>query len=520
MKNRLVSLLLALLMALSLLPTALAESTVDESEHITIRVITQSHPLTINLNDMPVWQELQKKHNLTIEWDQVAIGGWNEKKAVVLSNPDDMPDLWLSGLGDGDLTMNQGAFLDMTDLINQYAPHIQQMFEEEPDTLGLAKSSDGAIYSLPQVRPFRPNSFAVMMINKTWLDKLGLDMPTNLDELEQVLIAFRDGDPNGNGIQDEIPLDWDAGRGSAFPITALCGAWGTVEDESSTMVTVKDGKVNFLWETEAYKNLQSYLHRLWTENLINTEVYTQGYSGMMAKSRQGEYPMVGVTLGWSIMDRMGQYSDEYVVLDALKASADSEIHPLWPANPVRVVMDSNKASISANTKYPERIMALLDDIYSEYYSIQMYYGSIPNQVTYDEATDTYIILDPPEGEYLDNVKWTNSLVDYAPLYFSKALTAKTTAPAEETARIDQDNVYADNFPTEIYPLVKFDMETTEELAFLSTDIYKIVDEKMATWVVDGGVEEEWDAYLAQLEGMGLSEMCDYYQKAYDAYYGK
>lgn len=519
MKKRFLSLLLVLAMALSLVPAAVAESAVDESEHITIRAITTSHPLNINLSDMPVWQELAAKHNMTIEWDQVS-SGWDEKKAVILASPDEMPDLWLSGLGSGDLTMNEGAFLDLTDLIDKYAPNIKRMFEEEPDTLGISKTTDGMIYSLPQVRPFRPNSFAVMMINKTWLDKVGLPVPTNLNELEQALIAFRDKDPNGNGIQDEIPLDWSAGRGSLFPITALCGAWGQVEDHSGDMLTVKDGKVQFLWETEAYKNLQIYLNRLWNQNLINIEVYTQDYSGMMAKSKQGEYPMVGVTLGWSIMDRTGQYSDQYVALDALKASADSDIHPLWPTNPARVVMDVNKASISASTKYPERIMALLDDIYSEYYSIQMYYGSIPNQVTYDAATDTYVIQDPPAGEYLDDVKWTNALVDNAPLYFSKALTAKTTAPAEETARLDQDAVYADNVPAEIYPIVKFDMETTEEIIFLATDIYKIVDGKMATWVVDGNVEAEWDAYLEQLEDMGLSELRQYYQDAYDEYYGK
>lgn len=45
------------------------------------------------------------------------------------------------------------------------------------------------------------------MINKVWLDKLGLEVPTTLAELKEVLIAFRDGDPNGNGIQDEIPMD-------------------------------------------------------------------------------------------------------------------------------------------------------------------------------------------------------------------------------------------------------------------------------------------------------------------------
>ncbi len=516
MNRRLISLVVTVVLLVSSMILVSAES--PGKEPITIRVITNSHALNINLDDMPVWQDLQKKLNITIEWDQVS-SGWDEKKAVILAS-NDLPDLWFSGLSDADLTMNKGAFLDLTDMIDQYAPNIKKMFEEEPDTKRISVSSDGGIYSLPQVRPYRPESYAVMMINKAWLDKLGLEIPTTLDEFEQVLIAFRDGDPNGNGLKDEIPLDWFAGRGSIFPITALCGAWGRVQDFSDAMVSVKNGQVNFLWETEEYRNLQRYLGKLWSQNLINIEVYTQDYSGMMAKSKQGEQAIVGVTLGWSIADRTGQFSDQYVPLDAMKASADSEIHPLWPSNPARVVMDINKASISATSKYPERVMELLNEIYSEYYSIQMYYGSIPNQVTYDAATDSYVILDPPEGEYLDNVKWTNALVDNAPLYFSKALTAKTTAPKEETARLEQDSVYKDNFPEEIYPIVKFDMETTEELTFLSTDIYKVVDEKMASWVVNNNVDADWDDYLSSLESMGLSDMRTIYQKAYDEYYGK
>ena len=491
---------------------SLAET--DAKEPITIRVITNSHALNINLEDMPVWQDLQEKTNITIEWDQVS-SGWDEKKAVILAS-NDLPDLWFSGLSDGDLAMNQGAFLDLTDLIEEYAPNIKRMFEEEPDTRKISIASDGAIYSLPQVRPYRPESFTVMMINKAWLDVLNLEIPTTLDELEKVLIAFRDGDPNGNGKQDEIPIDWNAGRTSIFPISALAGAWGVAQDYSDAMVTITDGKVDFVWATEAYKNLESYLHRLYSQNLINQEVFTQDYSGMMAKSKQGDLAMVGVTLGWSIADRTGQFSDQYVPLPPMKANADAD-KPLWPSNPARVVMDVNKASISASAKYPERIMELLDLIYSEYYSIQMYYGSIPNQVTYDAATDKFVILDPPPGEFLDNVKWTNALVDNAPLYFSKALAEKTTAPKEETARLEQDAVFQPFFSKEIYPIVKFDMDTVEELTFLTTDIYKIVDEKMASWVVNGNVENEWDEYIAQLEGMGLNRMREIYQEEYDAY---
>ena len=38
-----------------------------------------------------------------------------------------------------------------------------------------------------------------------WLKALNLEVPTTFEELEEVLYAFRDGDPNGNGLKDEVP---------------------------------------------------------------------------------------------------------------------------------------------------------------------------------------------------------------------------------------------------------------------------------------------------------------------------
>ena len=49
-------------------------------------------------------------------------------------------------------------------------------------------------------------------INKNWLEKLNLAVPTTTEELKNVLIAFRDNDPNGNGQKDEIPLSGMAGN--------------------------------------------------------------------------------------------------------------------------------------------------------------------------------------------------------------------------------------------------------------------------------------------------------------------
>ena len=42
-----------------------------------------------------------------------------------------------------------------------------------------------------------------------------------------------------------------------------------------------------------------------------------------------------------------------------------------------------------------------------------------------------------------------------------------------------------------------------------------MDQKSAEWVVNGGIEEEWDSYLEQLQKMGLDRMREIYQEAYN-----
>ena len=55
------------------------------------------------------------------------------------------------------------------------------------------------------------------VINKTWLDQLGLEVPTTVDEFTECLKAFRDaGDLNGNGIADEVPLATRFGSDDTF----------------------------------------------------------------------------------------------------------------------------------------------------------------------------------------------------------------------------------------------------------------------------------------------------------------
>jgi putative aldouronate transport system substrate-binding protein len=497
---------------------AAAESGLVSETPITLRVMYSAHSWTKDCNTLPMFQELEKKTNVHVEWDQVR-SGWDEKKSTVLASGD-LPDVFLSGLSDNDIVSNIDYFVVLNEYIDKYCPNIVKMFSEVPDTKRISVFPDGNLYSLPQVRMYRPESFNVMMINQQWLDNLGLQQPTTLDELEQVLIAFRDKDPNGNGKKDEIPMDYCKGRG-LFSIDTLTGSYGIVDDFSNDMVCVKDGKVFFQFAREEFKKLYIYLNKLYKENLINKEVFTQDYSQMMARSQDPEIAKVGFTLGWSIVDRMGPaWAPQYKALAPLKSEGVDK--PLYPAHAARVKMGTNVFEMTKSNKYPVETMKWINEFYGEDMSVQGYYGSIGECVT-KNPDGTYVQLPPKEEGYSqDRWMWTNTLVDGSPMYASAELEKKVTIVPELMQRVELDKVFQPYFPAaeDIYPIVKFDKAVVDELTLIKTDIFKLVDQKMAEWVVKGNVETEWDNYMKQLEKMGLKRMEEVYQKAYDDYYGK
>ena len=52
---------------------------------------------------------------------------------------------------------------------------------------------------------------------------------------------------------------------------------------------------------------------------------------------------------------------------------------------------------------------------------------------------------------------------------------------------------------------------------LDTDIKKYAEQKKADWILNGGIEEEWDSYLQKMEDYGLSEYLAIKQKYFDQY---
>lgn len=117
-----------------------------------------------------------------------------------------------------------------------------QFIKECGDYPNALRSPDGTVRALPIGDETAHNTIdSQLWINQKWLDKLNLDMPQTPEEFKEVLIAFRDKDPNGNGIQDEIPFTFQDAWGWGNAIENVFGAWGVLENNYH--VFTKDGYV-------------------------------------------------------------------------------------------------------------------------------------------------------------------------------------------------------------------------------------------------------------------------------------
>ncbi|GAB2557927.1 extracellular solute-binding protein [Gracilibacillus alcaliphilus] len=186
--------------------------------------------------------KLKDMLNIDIQYDWTVPTEQFEQKFSLSIASGDLPDVMTVDMQQFERFKNQGILADLTDVYNDYASDEIKSYNEFDDgkTLELFKQ-DGQLLGIPSFEdPYMSAQF--LWIRKDWLDHLGLDEPTSLEELEEVAQAFVDEDPDGNGQNDTygialnqelISWGFDA-RGLFYTMGAYPKAW--INDGSGQLV--------------------------------------------------------------------------------------------------------------------------------------------------------------------------------------------------------------------------------------------------------------------------------------------
>ena len=495
-------------------------------ETVKLTALISKHSLTKDVNEMEWLRLLEEENGVDVEWQQIT-ADWDQKKSVMFAGGD-IPDILVKATVTTDFATYNGLFENLAPYIDEgKMPNVAKMFEDHPELRVLCTDEKDGIYGIPNYRSLWPRTNRVLYINQTWLDNLGLQVPTTMDELEEVLIAFKNGDPNGNGdTTDEIPLDF-----SGFH-TFMMSCFGVPMMNESDGYFVEDGKVKNYRVDERYKTFMQWLQKLYGEGVINEEVITQDYSKFQSLARgEGKTARVGVTLGWESGDRFGtEVADQYTPMPALKPHADSdESQVYWGYYSDNNSVNAATVALSANCKNKEAAVKFIDAFYAEDMGIQVLFGGMNDvdKCIQDNGDGTYTVL-PPADSSIDagTWKWTNSFADYSPYYIPDDMKDRLTM-GEDMQRVLEERKPLEatldmmEEKCETYPS-KFITYTTDEnsdLAMAQANINNIVDQTYSAWLTEPSrnIEEEWDAYVQSVYDIGLTQNLEIRQAAYERY---
>lgn len=255
----------------------------------------------------------------------------------------------------------QKQLMPIDDMIENYSTNYKALTEQYPELLKAGKMDDGQTYQFGRINSIRP--IRGVAIRKDWLDKLGLDVPVTLDDYYNVMKAFVEQDPDGNGQDDTLGMAIAYRASETFDQMIPGGVYGIV-----------DGQYQYTWD-----RLQTRLEfkkKLYDEGLIDKEYMTDknGARAMQdfVTGKVGIFP-------WLIT--YDQFlKKEFVTLKENVPEAEIEFIPYpetpWGVtymptlqNPVQMT-----AVVNAACKDPESVMKYVDFACSKEFAQVIKYG--------------------------------------------------------------------------------------------------------------------------------------------------
>lgn len=256
-------------------------------------------------DDLYCWQAIQKNTGIDVRWQHPASGQAAEQFNLVVAG-NEMPDImyysWSTSYSGGaDAAIADGKIVALQDYMEEYAPNMAHYMEVHPEMLADITTDGGNIYGFPALytstsessdvwqgvfdrEPFA-ESFIGLVIRTDYLEQVGKDIPVTYDDWYDVLKAFKEQ----LGLKtpmcfvqmfEQLSLAISAGFGVCLPVSGMSssGAYGVNEE----------GKVEYGPIKEGFRDYLTFMHRLYSESLLDNDYMVLDRTSVQAKIINGE----------------------------------------------------------------------------------------------------------------------------------------------------------------------------------------------------------------------------------------
>ena len=497
------------------------EATTAEAEDITLKVwlcIKASNKI-VEPSEIEVIKQIDEEIGVTTEWTVIKADAWDTQLTLMM-NSGEYPDLIISRNGKVDVAaygVDQGILVPVEDLVAEYMPNYTDRIAEcDYDPTVSLKASDGHTYTIGYMSAEDISVWALYYLNQAWLKNLNLQTPTNVEQLTDVLRAFKTQDPNGNNKADEIPLTLtmdiggtaNSGIGQMLPLFGIpfggANSWLYVDD---------DAQVQFIPTQDGFRKCMEWLHTLYVEELLDIEALSQDNAAL---TRKLEDNVVGFCTLWRAAN--GTTFAETAGKDlALWTPGEGAViyHYLELASP-RVYLTKTNA-------YPEKTVQWLNSYIDTENMATAMYGRQNQEKNPDYAgwyytEDNKIATHTPTG----TAPVLNDYLSGNGLFFAPGpyKTATMVNSANAIERTEASNVYENadilqKYSNDYLKTVALTPEQSEEKTLMEADMNTAIKEYIAKFIMEGVSDSKWYEFVGIMNSIGCDDYVDMHQEALD-----
>lgn len=473
--------------------------------------------------DYAIYPELENITNVHIDWIEPSNEAADTQLSLILASGD-FPDMingfsYPTGM---ESAHDQEIIMDLRALIEDYAPEYYEITRADESLKRACLTDSGLELSFISLWT-KVNINSSLFLRKDWLDGVGMEAPTTYSELTDVLAAFK----NQYGAEHPLVMSEACvlGDASLGMLTSGFGCVGyNVVDptgngrEMAAMYQV-DGQVRCSLVEDAFRDYLLQMHQWYEAGILNSDFFS-----VSCDMFTGEYNAV-ITSGQGGLFISGPDSVPKIIDTAREFDPNFEVMPIADITkngneknhfmPERV--DFIKTVVTTGCENPELAVKWLNYWYTED-GIRMYNYGVEG-VTYEmkdgkpEWTDTIV-----------NNKWgvsmSTALRQFSPfgqfcgVYIQDSMTQYDSPLQQETRALLAESTD----DADVLPALTPTMEEASRVGELAGDILTYASTEVVKFILgERDIETQWDSYVSDISGMGMGEILEIEQAAYERY---
>lgn len=505
---------------------------VTDGVKLTIAVPSNARVLDYNTNNQT--KMIEEALGVDLEYIELPSADYASKLNVMIMGGEELPDIIFSPGGYSNW-IEEGVLYDLSAFYKNdtFAKNINTGAKRSgKDLVNYITRPEGGIYCVPRfIEETYTSVQQKLWVYQPWLDQLGAQVPTTLDEYYSLCQKVVATDLNGNGKKDEIGL---TGTELGMWFDFMMSSFVYAHDDSWRLI--EDGKISFAYTTDEWKEGLKYMKKFFDEGLIPKETLSQA-SDQYKAIYNASTPTLFSFVDWNYTGTDLKRRAEYSVVPALTGPEGVRYSCNQPVTPTA------GAVITTDCENPLAAFLVCDFMCSEEMSLTQRYGE--RGVDWDYMADVTVASADqfvPTFEGYDVKFYPYDMIGFwnsteaqskcyrqtGPMILDMTITAGagvwTQAPDETTRTLAElELITADaalacypDQPKEVIDFAPLTMDETNEAADIKSAINSYVEEMTCAFLSgERDIDATWDEFVKELDNIGLNEYLKTLQTAYD-----